>query len=151
MIVKTGRLNYSVVSSNEWKFFTGNSFVNKHGALVMGRGAALSVKMKYPDIDKAFGRIVKASINSAGEYYLAWLRPPGIGVFQVKRNFKEKADLDLIGASAGVLSAFARHYKDHTIHVNYPGIGYGGLDFSVVHAVLRKECPQDNVIFWKVS
>lgn len=151
MIVQTGRLNYGVVGPREWKFFTGNSYINKEGGLVMGRGAALSVKSKYAGIDKAFGELVRKNLNSADEYYLAWLRPPGIGVFQVKRNFKDKADLELIATSASVLNTFASEYKNYKIHVNFPGIGYGGLRYSEVHAVLRKECPQDNITFWKVS
>lgn len=146
MRVKKARMDYAKIGPNEWKFFTSNSYITNDGCLAMGKGAALTVKNSYPDIDRDFGRVLKD--KHLKDYHVSWLRPPGIGAFQVKRNFKDRASISLIRDSATVLNEFAKLHPNDVIQVNFPGIGYGGLDFDDVYSVLKQQCPQDNITFW---
>jgi len=109
--------------------FTGNSYIKKNGALVMGRGAARQVRDLYPGIDKEFGQEILESRDAGRAMYGVIVRcgpNENIGVFQVKYGFQEKAKLDLIRFSVQVLGEFASRF-DRGIHMNYPGIGNGGL------------------------
>ena len=113
---------------------TCNSF-DKNGMLVMGKGAALAFKKKYPVLE-SFSTLVKEKMDSTG-YYGLILRQ-GLGIFQVKYGFKEPADLELIRRSTYELTGFAKSHKDWTFAMNFPGIGAGQLDFDEVMSIVSK-------------
>ena len=82
--------------------FTGNSYIRKDGHLVMGAGAAKSVRNWCPEVGLLLGKkiphlqeynLASAKVNYSG-------RQIPIGVFQVKYHFQDSADLDLIKRSA---------------------------------------------------
>jgi len=122
--------------------FTGNSYVRKDGALVMGRGLALDIRDKIPELAYILGDRIKES----PKYGLIIEEDLGLGVFQVKYHFSDNADLDLIRFSCGILSEYANTHLDKKIHMNYPGIGYGHLSRESVEPIIR-ELP-DNVHVW---
>lgn len=130
---------------------------NGDNGLVMGRGAALEVKERFPGIDAVFGCLLQAK----GLYH--WQRYAGpratapygvlltpvkyqgrsllVGAFQVKWHFKDKADLALIAWSAGTLNGYLRATTDRngstrTVALNFPGIGNGGLTKEEVAPLL---------------
>ena len=96
MILYEGKLEYDRAEhdTNNLYLFTGNSYVKRNGALVMGRGAALEVRDMYPGIDKLLG----VHLIHLGLYglCLCGTKHNNLGVFQVKRNFADKAELDII-------------------------------------------------------
>lgn len=120
--------------------FTGNATVKKDGALVMGRGMALDVRDRFPGIDKRIG----SKLIDGAEYNL--LVGKKIGVFQVKNHWSDDSDIDLIIRSLLFLSHWAHNNSHVEIHMNYPGIGNGGLDVDIVSPWIA--LLPDNVNIW---
>ena len=147
MILFNGRLDYARAAHDlgNTYLFTGNSFIKRNGALVMGRGAALEVRDMYPGIDKLIG----LHLTHLGLYglCLAGTNHNNLGVFQVKRHFSEKAELDIIKHSVESLNQYARAFGRTAIYMNYPGVGFGGLLATDV-APLLTTLP-DNVFLYK--
>lgn len=117
----------------DMRFVTTNSYVNSRGELVMGRGAALQAKQRYSDVPKLAGKY----IFHLSKYGLCHIPQYQLGLFQVKYHFKDRADLDLIRYSFGLLEMYAAQTCG-TIAMNFPGIGYGGLDRNDVLDVMRE-------------
>jgi hypothetical protein len=125
-----GLLDYQTAwSLPDVKLFTGNKTITKDGRLVMGRGAAKAVRDFYPGIDKRIKVNKSVSFTQiTDDQYL--------GYFCVKDHFAENAQLALIGQSAAELSALASSMQSVTFHLNYPGIGAGGLDVQSVSRII---------------
>ena len=126
---------------------TGNSYLAKHGGVVMGHGAAKQLALRVTGIDKQFGALIRDRCGHLGEYLTAGT-PDGWGLLQVKYNFKHAADLGLIERSINKLNFVADIAFDHEFHCNFPGIGNGKLHYWDVYDII-KNCP-DNVTFWKL-
>lgn len=143
MIIKQGNM-WEKLGESDYIFFTGNSYITKDGRLVMGRGAAKQCLQLFPKIDIEFGK----RIEHLEDYGLVVLdkTPTKIGVFQVKRKFKNVASLDLIFKSTLQLSGLAKTNPDKQFELNYPGIGYGKLEIRDVDPIIR--ILPDNVRIW---
>lgn len=144
MILKDGLLDYRNPPKGKI-LFTGNSYIRKDGALVMGRGAALQVRYMYPDVQYDLGRKIKHL-----DYYgILWTSHPtvDIGVFQVKYSYRDSADIDLIGRSSYKLEKLAKAYPEITFSMNYPGTGNGRLNIKDVEKILC-QLP-DNIEIYK--
>jgi hypothetical protein len=128
---------------------TTNAIVTPQGRLVMGRGAALEVKTKYPEIATQCGRAIQRhfAIFPQMQYQTMygfleirpWTRPgkAGFGIFQVKRHFKDSARIELINYSCQVLSQWIRGNEfDCPVRMNFPGIGNGKLKRETVEPIL---------------
>ena len=126
---------------------TTNSYIRKDGALVMGRGAARQLAGMFPKLPYALGE----RIEHLGEYNVGVLTDTAtglsLGAFQVKFNFADEADLDLIKRSVAELTQVATERSDRTFHLNYPGIGNGKLSIDDVEHLL--EPLPDNVMVWR--
>ena len=128
--------------------FTGNATVKNNGAIVMGRGAAREVRDSWPGVDKAFGVLIHER-QPHERVIMAEIAPNQIlGWFQVKHNWYEAASLDLIEGSVRSLTVRALTCTDVKYHLNYPGIGNGGLTVSEVEPVIS-QLP-DNVIVYHI-
>ena len=103
-----------------------NSYVRKDGELVMGRGIAKEAKNRFPVLPGAAGRYIIETCGHMGEYNFI-LSNIRIGMLQVKYHFKDKADLHLI--ERGLIAMEERLAKVPRIIMNFPGIGYGGLEY----------------------
>ncbi len=136
---------------------TTNAVINSKGELVMGRGAALEMKQKYPGIEKALAK----RIMDKGCHYRPWFddnKPYGVisagmsegdtmlGAFQVKWSWDQDADLRLIDFSCKVLCQIAPKYS--RIVLNYPGVGNGRLTVQQVEPILR-QLPDNVYIYTK--
>jgi hypothetical protein len=101
------------------KIVTASSFLTSEGKLFMGRGLARDLKIKVPGIDKIFGSMVLENGGHLGRYgllvYERW------GVFQVRRRFNDKADLELITYGIEKVREFAED-TGYIIHLEYPDI-----------------------------
>lgn len=124
---------------------TTNSYIKKNGALVMGRGIARQARDRFVGLDVALGR----SIEHLSEYYLLvskdWPRKK-LGAFQVKRHYKDKADVELIERATWSLINWMRG-KDVQVHLNCPGVGNGGLGVKEVGSIIARL--PDNVYVWR--
>ena len=125
-----GLVDYqSVWSLPDVKLFTGNKTITKDGRLVMGRGAAKAVRDFYPGIDKRIDIGCPVSFTQiTGNQF--------VGYFCVKDHFAESADLSLIAESVAELSIVAKDVRTVTFHLNYPGIGAGGLSVDSVSSII---------------
>jgi hypothetical protein len=155
-----------IVQEDLWKhpgfpgliLVTANNSIKMNGALVMGRGAAAEAKAKIRGIDvqagkKLSGIFRKQRPGVRGQYGLTLVRVPteekiGLGLFQVKTHFASTATLGLIELSTRLLAQYAMMYPELNIRMNYPGIGYGGLERAVVEPILAP-LPDNVTICWK--
>lgn len=118
----------------DYIFVTANSTVTKDGRLVMGCGAAKECRDRYPGIDLEFGRLISHPIGPDYRWMLSmeWAR---IGILQVKRNWLDRADLELVRASITDLADFCG--EGYHVALNFPGIGAGGLARADVLPILE--------------
>lgn len=150
MVIVEKRLNYNA----NWEFpdiylFSGNNYITKNGKLVMGRGAALACRDLFEDCDKQFALKILASKHTPN-YYVEFIELAArklLGVFQVKHNFADKADINLIKKSTERLNYIATQKPNITFHMNFPGIGYGGLSFNRVLPIVDNL--PNNIILYK--
>lgn len=149
MILKKGNM------WDEWsdvKIFTGNATIKNNGALVMGRGAAKEAKSIFPNCDVAFGSLITHyTRNFAGPYGIL-IHPdrsnPILCVYQVKWNYYDSAELDLIRFSTGMLDALLHmDWRYKKVSMNFPGIGWGGLERDLVMPIIRNL--PDNLTIWE--
>jgi len=150
MKIVNGLLDYS----KPWKtpnlyLFTGNRYITAKGKLVMGRGAALQCRDTYPGVDKDLAdKISKCELSP--NYFIIFTqisKDQYLGAFQVKNNFADKAELEIIKRSTKMLTQYAIKKPHLNFHMNFPGIGYGGLPYELILPIVQ-ELP-DNVILYK--
>jgi hypothetical protein len=145
-------------SKDEVILVSGNSYIRKDGALVMGRGAALELKEKFPGIDIELGKEIRLVCRSQGDYGFVLVDFPKdskttYGVFQVKNHYKDDANIQLISCSCDVLMDWIRFSWEqggqliYSISMNFPGIGYGGLKREWVLPIISKL--PDNVTIYE--
>lgn len=129
--------------------FTGNRYITAKGKLVMGRGAALQCRDTYLGVDKDLAdKISKGELSP--NYFVKFTqldKDQYLGVFQVKNNFADKAELEIIKRSTKILTQYAIKKPHLNFHMNFPGIGYGGLPYESILPIMQ-ELP-DNVILYK--
>lgn len=145
-------------SKDDILLVTTNSYLRKDGALVMGRGAALQLKTKFPEIDYYFGKMIKYYSKHLGEYnvllkYVAKsdveLQFPMYGIFQVKYHFGDPADIELIKRSVNKLSHIvSKVHGNLNVSMNFPGIGFGQLEYEDVLPVVS-ELPDNVTLYLK--
>lgn len=152
MILKTGDM-WSAFDEAELFLFTANSTLNGKGELVMGAGMAKQAKERFPFVPKVFGNGVDAMCGSGGDFYLlhsiGWQMGSDhkIGAFQVKNHWRLPADIGLIERSTTVLWWFAMKHPIAKIHLNYPGVGNGGLTIEQVEPIINNL--PNNVTVWR--
>jgi len=132
-IYKSGDM-WSVLSEVDYYLVTTNSTINKNGSLVMGAGIAKQAKCLFPGIDKDAG-IAVSEFPYPRKYGLL-MSDTKIGLFQVKYHWSEKANLNLIRFSTGMLMQHIKDNPGKTYALNYPGIGFGGLSVYEVKPVI---------------
>lgn len=125
---------------------TTNSYIKQDRSLAMGKGIALEATRRIPGIAKEFGRRITHLSNYG---LIIWERPgqQSIAAFQVKRHFRDKADLNLIDMSTKQLIKIATKYPSARFDLNFPGIGNGELPRHLVLPIIR-QLP-DNVYIWE--
>lgn len=126
-----------------------NAIVKNNGALVMGAGAAKHVRDTYKNMDRECGETIQRAsmyspmMKSQTMYGFlevrSWTRPnkAGFGIFQVKRHYKDKADIALINYSCQTLVQWmSQNELKCPIRMNFPGIGNGQLPHDIVEPIL---------------
>lgn len=136
---------------------TTNSYVRSDGTLVMGRGAALDLRRRWPEAESVFGYAVSNPHNrkvcisgyQVVPYGVIVAHPPAngqlYGIFQVKYHWGKPALPELIEYSVDKLISIAHQYQ--SIYLNYPGIGNGGLTREVVGPLIERL--PGNVTVWE--
>jgi hypothetical protein len=131
-------------------FVTTNGTLNTKGELLMGAGIAAQAKNLYPSLPKSFGDKIKPilDLKPNGWYGICILPNSKIAAFQTKVNPYNDSDPRLIRFSTECLIDYASNNIDLNIALNYPGIGLGQLDKSVVEPIIR--LLPDNVTIWEL-
>jgi hypothetical protein len=137
--------------------FTSNSFVKNNRRLVMGAGAAYAAYRYKPELAQIFGHQILTGVGHLGVYGLLLDRSSGIspelpliGAFQTKTNYNIPSSLGLIERSLSALRKFCEDHPDIFVHLNFPGIGYGGLKPEEVKPLLLSYLT-DQVTVWSYS
>lgn len=143
MKIRTGNM-FTDHDKGDYLFVTTNSYIKKDGSLVMGRGAALEAKNLFRYIDKQLGNMISKH-ETPDEYGL--VLTSCLGAFQVKRHFRDAADLDLIRMSTAKLKELAESNPELTYSINFPGIGFGWRDIEEVMPII--ETLPNNVTVWR--
>ena len=127
------------VKGNLWTYpadvrvITTNGSVKRNGECVMGRGCAAEAKRMFPGIAARLG----AYIDENGGNIPHCLHKDAsfeLWSFPVKRQWFEKADINLIRASA---EFFVTHPDAKVIVMPRPGCGNGHLRWEDVKPVLE--------------
>lgn len=138
MILKSGDM-WSAFGQYDLFLVTGNSYINRRGELVMGRGAALQAKNRFPELPKLAGKIISNTCGHLGFYGVIAVPELGnIGIFQTKFDFADSSRLSLIERSLGKLINMIEASGKTSVHLNFPGIGYGNLRRADVLRLLVK-------------
>lgn len=122
--------------------FTGNPIVTKAGKLVMGRGAARTIRDAWPGVDERLAKAVTPMSN------LAWLylkETQLLGWFQVKSHWMKDAELNLIYKAGQELNEVANRNPGFNFRLNFPGIGNGRRSPKDVLPVIQESMPADNI------
>lgn len=144
--------SYDDIIQDDGRFLvTTNSYINKDGNLAMGKGIAGEAAQRFPDLRAQAGHFVRYRCGHLGEYGVI-LQPHNImpvGLFQTKAHFKYPSMMELVENSARILAVYAENTRARRFHVNFPGIGYGGLPKGAVLSVLMDTLPS-NVCIWEL-
>lgn len=144
MLIRKGDM-WTIWQEADLFCITTNSYIRSDGALVMGRGIALQTKQRFPGVEFALGK----RIRHLGLYGLLvsekWPAAK-LAAFQVKRHFAHAAELDIIRHSAAMLAEWAEAHPQAQVHLNFPGIGYGRLEYDQVLPII--ETLPENVSIW---
>ena len=141
---------WSVYPEADLFLITTNSTLKPGNILVMGRGIAKQARERFPGLNKALGQQIAQTCGRGGQYgLLISPRWPGakIGAFQTKTDVRQPASLFLIQRSTTALKQWAEEHPQAQIHLNFPGIGYGGLLREKVLPIVHQ--PPDNVTIWE--
>lgn len=148
MRLRSGNM-WSVFDEADLYLITTNATLTVHGKLVMGAGIAKQARDRFPGLDEALGKAVIAK----GKHY-GLLISPGwprakLGAFQTKLHWKDSAQFSLISEATGRLVLWCKAHPKASVHLNFPGIGYGNLPRAQALQVL--EPLPDTVTIWEYS
>ena len=129
---------------------TTNAIIKADGELVMGRGMALEARNRDLQIAIYFGRAL-ADFYSLDHTDYGLIVPDmwpyrKEGMFQTKNHYGVKASIEIIQMSTNMLIAWCKTHADRQVHLNYPGIGHGGLSKKIVEPIIT-ELP-NTVTIW---
>ncbi len=123
---------------------TSNSFISGDGTIVMSMGAALAMKMRYPELPRIFGVMVKDYCGHLGKYGL--LLYGSKGILQTRYDIAGKMETDLIRYGLKILFSIAVDNPGVTYHLNHPGVSLHKMSISEIDKLL-KSLPA-NVWIW---
>jgi hypothetical protein len=129
---------------------TANATVDARGRAAMSAGAALEGAIRFNDSVYELGHQIKEYERKHGTRKFGVLLHPTqpIGIFQVKWDWWDNADLELIENSAEVLRMLCKgKLKGKEISLNYPGIGFGNRKPEEVEPYIT--CLPDSVTVWR--
>lgn len=137
---KTGNM-WTVWEEANLFLITTNSTIKKNGALVMGAGIAKQARDTFPGLDISLGRVIQNKCGNLGLYHILisdrWPEKK-LGIFQVKREYSGKAELSIIEESVKMLNELIIKHNIENVHLNYPGIGNGGLSKEEVEPTIMQ-------------
>ncbi len=123
---------------------TANSFISGDGTLVMNMGAGLAMKMRYPEVSKIFGMMIKNYCGHMGKYGL--LLCGNKGILQTRCDLQGKMDPELIKYGLKILYAVSEGNHDLLFHLNHPGVSLNKISIAEIDNLLQ--LLPENVNIW---
>ncbi len=133
--------------------------------LVMGAGIARQARDRFEGLDVRLSQIIrgrpqttKSRFYYRNHHYYSW-HPPyhllvsprwpqaKLGLFQTKERFCDRASLTLIEQGVEALCRWCVQHPGVQVHMNFPGIGHGGLKLGEVEPLVLRL--PDNVHVWQ--
>ena len=126
---------------------TTNGTVKAGGAAVMGRGCAKEATLIYPGIAVQLGAQIEEDGNVV--QIIRVISDLPLVAFPVKHAWHERADLDLIAASARQLMALVDLHGWQEVRLPRPGCGNGGRTWDEVEPILAPILDDRVVVVYK--
>jgi hypothetical protein len=123
---------------------TANSFISSDGTLVMNMGAGLAMKMRFPEVPKIFGMVIRNYCGHMGKYGL--LLCGNKGILQTRRDLAGKMDPELIKYGLKILYAVSEGNRELTYHLNHPGVSLNNMSITEIDKLLK--LLPENVNIW---
>ena len=147
-----GLLDYRNTEPGQIYAFTANSMIHAN-KLCMGGGAALAAREAYPHICTILAEeITKVIFDDVYGSVVVPYHNFFVCAFQTKTHVMLPSTLTLITAACNELNRYlSTKYKDQEqpiVHLNYPGIGLGGLSPEEVGPIIESLLG-DNIIVYK--
>lgn len=135
-----------IVYGNLWdhpgiKVIPTNGMLRSDGQAIMGSGAALEARVRYPDVPRVLGFQITLAGNIV--HYLPTNSGTLLMSFPTKHDWKGPSNLQLIRESALLLARYAEMSRRDYV-LPRPGCGYGQLLWEDVCDVILPILP-DNV------
>jgi len=152
MKLKTGNM-WSAFPHVDLFLVTTNSTIRKDGALVMGRGIAREAAQRFPRLPYSLGGAIERLSEGDGRHVKYGILVPKtwpsvkIGAFQVKYYWGDQASPSLIRFSTDELIDWCAKNPTAQVHLNFPGIGNGGLTPEQVLPIISRL--PDTVTVWR--
>ncbi len=147
MILEQGNM-WDVFGHTDLFLITTNPVVRKDGKAVMGRGIALEIAKKFPEVPKSFGQVLEnTEADRDGCNWICTIDGQMIGYFMVKDHWAAPADLAIIQRSTDSLMNWLDQDTLSRVDLNFPGIGNGKLKREQVLPIIE-QLP-DNVHVWE--
>ena len=146
MILKYGNIWSNYGFSEHKILITTNSFVKNNGELVMEKGLAKEAKEKFSDLPKKCGDMI-LGMNCHMKFYGMMMISKYIGIFQVKYDWNDFANLEIIKNSTKMLDKLSRRNQEYVFNLNFPGIGNGRLTYNQVFPIIK--IMPNNVLVWQ--
>lgn len=146
MRLRTGNM-WSVFTEADLFLITTNATITVEGKLVMGAGIAKQARDRFPGLDAALGKAVIARGTRYGLLVSPDWPKAKLGAFQTKLHWKDPSQLSLIREAVARLTLWCKAHPTATVHLNFPGIGYGNLPRT--HVLKLLEPLPDTVTIWE--
>lgn len=116
---------------------------NTRGDLIMGKGAALEAKQRFPMLPNLAARAITDRFQRS-EYNFIYIPECPIGLLQTKYGWRDPSYEPLVKRSIAVFGVWASRFGG-TLVLNFPGIGLGGLSKEILLPYLELHL-EDNVV-----
>ena len=108
-----------------------NGIIDNKNKAVMGRGVALSAKMRFPWIDTVLGQMLISNGNHV--HYLG----SNLLSFPTKHDWRNSSDINLIKQSCYETMVLKQLYNWEYVMMVRPGCGNGGLQWEYVKPIIE--------------
>ena len=154
MILEKGNM-WDVWGKTDFFCITTNSFINRHDNLAMGKGIALEANKRFKHLSKnAATQMFLDDVNHLGFYGTMIVNTDDwvgndIMFFQTKYHFNDITNMVLLRKSLHSLFRWILQCPTQRFDLNFPGIGYGGLERETVLPYIK--LLPDNVHIWELE
>lgn len=143
---------WDVYEDTDALVITTNAIVYRNG-LVMGAGAALQAKERFPFLPRVLGKMITEPqvirVDGLPKYGFVFDQKSKIGALQTKYHYYNLSPLSLVKYSLDIFSEWLKVMKPKRVDMVFPAIGLGGQSRKNMMPLL--EGLQENVYIWTLD